>query len=141
MSLFYSSMEEIEEELGRAEGEGVAPADANVAAPNGEGEGSPKKKRTRETYAEVWNDYNKGPVRPDGSYDATCKYCGKIYKMGNQKSTTSMKNHLKSCKKAPKDKRQKVDPLQKYLVTGQDKGKTIILLLSQIIAYNKFAFV
>ena len=108
------TVEEMQVQLGGVEGQD---------APNGEGEGPPtNKKRTRETYAEVWNDYNKGPPNADGSYYAFCKYCGKKYKMGNQRSTTSMKNHLKTCYKYKQAKRQKIDPSQKCLQTSKEKG-------------------
>ena len=113
------NIEELREELGGVEGE--------IVAQQGEGGakgGSPskKRKRSRKTSSPVWEHFNQGEVREDGSYDAICKYCGQKYEMGNQKSTSSMKGHIKVCKKIPNDKRQKVGPMQKYLQTSKNEG-------------------
>ena len=46
--------------------------------------------------APVWKHFNRGEVRADGTYDATCKYCkNATFKMGKQRGTNSMRHHLK----------------------------------------------
>ena len=84
-----------------------------------EGQGSdpkPKKKRVRKTTSDIWEHFHQGDPRPDGSYDAICKYCKQKFLMGNQKSNASMKYHKKKgCKKIPSAKRQKTDASQKLL--------------------------
>ncbi|KAJ3697616.1 hypothetical protein LUZ61_001321 [Rhynchospora tenuis] len=44
------------------------------------------KRKTKETLtAAVWVHFKRGVVQEDGSYTATCIYCGRVYPMGNQK--------------------------------------------------------
>ena len=75
--------------------------------------------------------FTKGAKQPDGHYSATCKYCGKIYKMGNQKSTSSMTHHWKyACKKIPKDLRKNRDPGQKFLAAVDAAGKYLLIFHS-----------
>ncbi|KAJ4758120.1 Zinc finger BED domain-containing protein DAYSLEEPER [Rhynchospora pubera] len=69
------------------------------AAEEGEGQENAKKRKTRQTYADIWKHFNKGPVQKDGSYLGICKYCGAKYLQGQQRGTSSMRNHInKSCK-------------------------------------------
>ncbi|KAJ1689093.1 hypothetical protein LUZ63_013248 [Rhynchospora breviuscula] len=45
------------------------------------------KRRTKETLkAAVWAHFKRGQVQEDGSYTATCNYCGHVYPMGNQRA-------------------------------------------------------
>ena len=76
-----------------------------------------KQKRERDKMtSDVWEHFKKGKKQPDKSYTATCIYCGAVYKMGNSKSTTPLWHHFnRQCKKVPSSKRQKTDPMQKYL--------------------------
>ncbi|KAJ1703103.1 hypothetical protein LUZ63_002882 [Rhynchospora breviuscula] len=72
-----------------------------------------KKRKTRKTTSEYWQYFTKGPTDEDGSYEAICKFCGTKYLQGQQRGTSSMKNHIeKCCKKFP---RNKPDALQKML--------------------------
>jgi BED zinc finger len=71
-------------------------------------------------------------TRPDGFYDATCIYCGKVYQMGNSRSTSFMKHHAeKGCKKLSSLKKHKLDALQRLLQTGNTLD-TILLVFSFI---------
>ncbi|KAJ1691898.1 hypothetical protein LUZ63_016053 [Rhynchospora breviuscula] len=83
-----------------------------------------KKRKHRENFnSSVWDHFTRGPKDDDGSFEATCKYCGKKYKQGNQRSTSSLWHHLrKGCKKAPSSKRHKPDALQKLLHAGAATG-------------------
>ncbi|KAJ1686377.1 hypothetical protein LUZ63_017767 [Rhynchospora breviuscula] len=83
-----------------------------------------KKRRTKETLsAHVWAHFKKGAVQEDGSYTATCLYCGHVYPMGNQMGIGNMRNHIKRvCKKVPPSKRHKPDALQKILQAGRDEA-------------------
>ncbi|KAJ1686934.1 hypothetical protein LUZ63_018324 [Rhynchospora breviuscula] len=83
-----------------------------------------KKRRTKKTLsAPVWAHFKKGAVQEDGSYTATCLYCGHVYPMGNQRGTGNMRNHIKrGCKKVPPSKRHKPDALQKILQAGRDEA-------------------
>jgi BED zinc finger len=59
-----------------------------------------KKRKYRQTYSDVWKHFKRGEMGDDGSYEAVCNYCGKYYKQGNQRSTSSLKYHImKGCKK------------------------------------------
>ncbi|KAJ1694439.1 hypothetical protein LUZ63_011137 [Rhynchospora breviuscula] len=82
------------------------------------------KRRTKETLkAAVWAHFKKGVVQEDGSYTATCNYCGHVYPMGNQRGTGNMRHHIKrGCKKMPSTKRHKPDALQKLLQAGRDEA-------------------
>ncbi|KAJ4816564.1 Zinc finger BED domain-containing protein DAYSLEEPER [Rhynchospora pubera] len=81
-----------------------------------------KRKKVKENLkAAVWAHFKRGETQEDGSYTATCLYCGHIYPMGNQRGTGNMKHHIKrGCKKVPASKRQKPDALQKLLQAGKD---------------------
>lgn len=84
----------------------------------------PNKRKTREKLKSVWwNHFAQGDVQADGSYDATCNYCGTVIKMGCQRGTSTMKNHIKkACKKVPWNLRHKPDAIQKLLQAGKDSG-------------------
>jgi BED zinc finger len=80
--------------------------------------------------SEAWKYFKKGPTGPDGFYDATCIYCGKVYQMGNSRSTGSLKHHAeKGYKKLSSLKKHKPDALQRLLQTGNTSG-TILLIFS-----------
>lgn len=73
--------------------------------------------------APVWKHFIQGVVQKNKSYSATCKYCGKVYPMGNQKGTGNMTSHIdKGCKKIPASIRHKPDALQRLLQAGRDAG-------------------
>ncbi|KAJ1701665.1 hypothetical protein LUZ63_001444 [Rhynchospora breviuscula] len=76
------------------------------------------KRGTKETLkASVWAHFKRGEVLEDGSYTATCIYCGHVYLMGNQRGTGNMRNHIRrGCK------RHKPDDLQKLLQAGRDEA-------------------
>ncbi|KAJ4762114.1 Zinc finger BED domain-containing protein DAYSLEEPER [Rhynchospora pubera] len=82
------------------------------AAEEGEGQENAKKRKTRKTCADIWKHFNKGPVGKDGSYLDICKYCGAKYLQGQQRGTSSMRNHInKSCKGFPKNMRPSIQKL------------------------------
>ncbi|KAJ3697710.1 hypothetical protein LUZ61_001415 [Rhynchospora tenuis] len=87
-----------------------------------------KKRKTKETKAAVWAHFTKGEVLEDGSYTATCLYCGRVYPMGNQRGTGNMRNHIRrGCKKIPAAKRHNPIAFQKLLQIGKDEdGKPIV---------------
>ena len=96
--------------------------------PQSESQEPENKKRMRGTYSQVWEHFTKGEVNEDGTYLASCKYCKKAYKMGNQRSTTSMKHHImKGCKYIPSAKRHKPDALQRMLQAGRTETGNILL--------------
>lgn len=110
---------------------GAVPTGAVPPAPDGPVPvGTQPKKRNREKMTSIyWKHFTKGIRRADNSYDATCIYCGKVYPMGKQKGTGSLRNHInKSCKKVPHTVRHKPDALQRMLQAGSSTG-TILLLL------------
>ncbi|KAJ1690975.1 hypothetical protein LUZ63_015130 [Rhynchospora breviuscula] len=89
------------------------------------------KKKGREVSAPVWAHFKKGEKQEDGSYTATCIYCGHVYDMGNQKGTGNMTNHIaRGCKKVPPAKRRKRDALQKLLQAGIDAVQDGLEVLS-----------
>jgi BED zinc finger len=59
-----------------------------------------KKRKPRDTLTSpVWAHFKRGEILPDGSYTATCTYCGRVYPMGNQNDISNMKHHIKrGCK-------------------------------------------
>ena len=70
--------------------------------------------------SEAWKSFTKGDVREDGYYDAKCKFCGVVYKMGKSRGTGSLLHHVESgCKKMPRSKRVKPDALQRLLQAGK----------------------
>ncbi|KAJ1688912.1 hypothetical protein LUZ63_013067 [Rhynchospora breviuscula] len=70
--------------------------------------------------SEVWAHFTRGPKDDDGSLDASCNYCGKKYKQGNQRSTSSLWHHFeRGCHKVPRSKRVKPDALQRLLQAGK----------------------
>jgi BED zinc finger len=82
-----------------------------------------KKRKYRQTYSDVWKHFKRGEMGDDGSYEAVCNYCGKYYKQGNQRSTSSLKYHImKGCKKIGK-RHNKVDALHKILQPGNTIGE------------------
>jgi len=83
-----------------------------------------KKRKYREPYSDVWKHFKRGEIGDDGSYDAICNYCGKYYKQGNQRSTSSLKHHItKGCKKISWTVRHnKIDALQKMLQANNTTG-------------------
>jgi hypothetical protein len=83
-----------------------------------------KKRKERGTYSDVWKHFKNGPLGDDGSYEALCNYYGKYYKQENQRSTSSLKHHIKNgCKKISWEKRHnKIDALQKMLQAGNTTG-------------------
>ncbi|KAJ3708583.1 hypothetical protein LUZ61_012288 [Rhynchospora tenuis] len=44
-----------------------------------------KRRYRRNMTAEAWKHFSKGTTQDDGSYDATCNYCGEVFPMGNQR--------------------------------------------------------
>ncbi|KAJ3701327.1 hypothetical protein LUZ61_005032 [Rhynchospora tenuis] len=97
----------------------AAPADKATPATNaGDAaadvqEENPTKKKTRKTTSDVWKHFARGPTQPDGSYYGICNYCSAKYLQGQQRGTSSMRNHIdKKCKKIP---RNKPEALQKLL--------------------------
>ncbi|KAJ1692066.1 hypothetical protein LUZ63_008764 [Rhynchospora breviuscula] len=95
-------------------GEAAAAAAVSVepAAACGEEE-NPTKKKTRKTTNDVWKHFTRGSVQPNGSYYGICNYCGEKYLQGQQRGTSSMRNHIdKKCNKIP---RNKPEALQKLL--------------------------
>jgi hypothetical protein len=84
-----------------------------------------RKRKCRDNMlSSVWDHFKKGDVQADGFYDATCLYCSKIYQMGNQKSTSSLRHHFqKGCRKVPASKRHKPDALQRMLQSANAQGK------------------
>ncbi|KAJ4820176.1 Zinc finger BED domain-containing protein DAYSLEEPER [Rhynchospora pubera] len=99
-------------------------------APQAEGEGAPqapkKRKYNVNLKAEAWKHFIRGVTKEDGSYTATCKYCGIVYDMGNQKGTGSLRHHyLKSCQKKPTrknaDKKQQLLQFQNATEAGDNK--------------------
>ncbi|KAJ4793984.1 Zinc finger BED domain-containing protein DAYSLEEPER [Rhynchospora pubera] len=111
------------------QGEG-APQAEGEGAPQAEGEGAPqapkKRKYNVNLKAEAWKHFIRGVTKEDGSYTATCKYCGIVYDMGNQKGTGSLRHHyLKSCQKKPTrknaDKKQQLLQFQNATEAGENK--------------------
>jgi BED zinc finger len=90
-----------------------------------------RKRKTREKMtSEAWKYFKKDPTGPDGFYDATCIYCGKVYQIGNSRSTGSLKHHAeKGCKKLSSLKKHKPDALQRLLQTD-NTSCTILLTFS-----------
>jgi hypothetical protein len=78
-----------------------------------ESERPQKKRKTRTTLtSDVWKHLKKGHDQEDGSYDAICNYCRQVFKMGCQRSTSSLRHHItKSCKKIPHNIRHKPDAM------------------------------
>ncbi|KAJ1700792.1 hypothetical protein LUZ63_000571 [Rhynchospora breviuscula] len=84
----------------------------------------PKKRKSRKTTSEVWKFFTRGPTQEDGSYEAICKFCGVKYLQGQQRGTSSMKNHIdKQCKKFPRNNH---DALQKMLQAAKTAGAKIL---------------
>jgi len=80
--------------------------------------------------SEAWKYFKKGPTEPNGFYDATCIYYGKVYQMGNSMNTSSLKHHAeKGCKKLPSLKKHKPNFLQRLLQTSNTSG-TILHIFS-----------
>jgi hypothetical protein len=97
-------------------------ADAPVAVDGADApvDGAKKRKFREVLTAEAWQYFTQGIRKSNGMYDATCNYCGKVYRMGQRRGTGSLKHHYQGgCKKMPRSKRQKEnDPLQMLLKTG-----------------------
>ncbi|KAJ1695014.1 hypothetical protein LUZ63_011712 [Rhynchospora breviuscula] len=93
--------------------------------------------------SEVWAHFTKGPKDDDGSLDASCNYCGKKYKQGNQRSTSSLWHHferdvtksldqrglsLMPCKDCCKlVKQQQLQPMALTLLFGNKKAFSLVL--------------
>ncbi|KAJ3698339.1 hypothetical protein LUZ61_002044 [Rhynchospora tenuis] len=76
-------------------------------------EENPTKKKTRKTTSDVWKHFARGPTQPDGNYYGICNYCSAKYLQGQQRGTSSVRNHIdKKCRKIP---RNKPEALQKLL--------------------------
>ncbi|KAJ1687728.1 hypothetical protein LUZ63_013619 [Rhynchospora breviuscula] len=119
---------ETPEEIARIQAEADGPKEDGEQAPTSaageEDAQNPKKRKTRKTYAEVWKFFTRGPTQEDGSYSATCNFCGAKYLQGQQRGTSSMKNHInKACKKFP---RNKPDVLQKMLIAAKTEGPKLV---------------
>ncbi|KAJ1700516.1 hypothetical protein LUZ63_000295 [Rhynchospora breviuscula] len=98
-------------------------AQAGDAQPPPPEENINKRKTKENLTASVWAHFKRGVVQDDGSYTATCMYCGLVYPMGNQRGTGNMRNHIKrGYKKIPPSKRHKPDALQKLLQAGRVQG-------------------
>ncbi|KAJ4745940.1 Zinc finger BED domain-containing protein DAYSLEEPER [Rhynchospora pubera] len=118
-------IQRIEVQARAADGDTQATADTQVPqtqAPQTqvpEIETTKKRKRREKTTSKFWQYFTRGETREDGFYDATCKFCGHVYEMGNQRGTGSLMHHFKkSCEKVPKSLRKKPDALQKLLQAG-----------------------
>ncbi|KAJ3687309.1 hypothetical protein LUZ61_016473 [Rhynchospora tenuis] len=101
-----------------------APQDAPV-------QNNKKRKLKRNVKSEVWKHFKKGTTQDDGSYDATCNYCGEVYPMGNSRGTGSLHHHIdKGCDKVPE--RHKRTRLQQMLEVqpGQVEGENQIAVWS-----------
>ncbi|KAJ1696563.1 hypothetical protein LUZ63_005075 [Rhynchospora breviuscula] len=108
-----------------AGGEAAAAAavGGEAAAACGE-EANPTKKKTRKTTSDVWKHFTRGPVQPNGSYYGICNYCGEKYLQGQQRGTSSMRNHIdKKCNKIP---RNKPEALQKLLQAKSGKKNALV---------------
>ncbi|KAJ3703191.1 hypothetical protein LUZ61_006896 [Rhynchospora tenuis] len=109
-----------------------APNDPNSTGQDGQKEppceeegGNPKKRKTRKVSSKYWKYFNQGPTDEDGSYYAICKYCGNKYLQGQQRGTSSMRNHIeKGCKKFPRNRR---DALQKMLQAAKTAEGTELI--------------
>ncbi|KAJ4769470.1 Zinc finger BED domain-containing protein DAYSLEEPER [Rhynchospora pubera] len=105
-------------------GEAAAAAAAAVG-----GEENPTKK-TRKTTSDVWKHFTRGPVQSNGSYYGTCNYCGEKYLQGQQRGTSSMRNHIdKKCKKFP---RNKPEALQKLLQAKSERDVLVAWRFDQM---------
>ncbi|KAJ3705867.1 hypothetical protein LUZ61_009572 [Rhynchospora tenuis] len=101
----------------QAQGENAAEGDVPITK---------KRKSKGKRTAEAWKHFTKGEDQDDGSYDATCKYCGEVYLMGNQRGTGSLNHHIKKgCEKIPtrfkRTKLQQMLQVQSGLVEGNNK--------------------
>ncbi|KAJ4768973.1 Zinc finger BED domain-containing protein DAYSLEEPER [Rhynchospora pubera] len=93
------------------------------------GEENPTKK-TRKTTSDVWKHFTRGPVQSNGSYYGTCNYCGEKYLQGQQRGTSSMRNHIdKKCKKFP---RNKPEALQKLLQAKSERDVLVAWRFDQM---------
>lgn len=100
-------------------------AAGNAAAGNApDGVPANRKRKLKDSLtSDVWNHFKRGDTQEDGSYLATCNYCGKEYPMGRQRSTSSLKHHItKGCKLIPRSRRFKPDALQRMLAAGSSSG-------------------
>ncbi|KAJ1687821.1 hypothetical protein LUZ63_019211 [Rhynchospora breviuscula] len=104
----------------RASNEPTAAAAAVGDAPATD---APSRKRQKKKTSPWWEHFTEGETAEDGSYTATCIYCGYVIIQGNQKGTSGLKGHIKkSCKKIPRDKRFKPDAMQYMLQAASEKG-------------------
>ena len=104
------------------------PDDPGALATAAEVGASKKRKKTRDVLtAEAWQYFKQGKInKKTGLYNATCNYCGKIYKMGQSKGTGSLNHHYtKGCKKSPHIKKNKRDALQRLLQVGTAQGNPL----------------
>ncbi|KAJ3691444.1 hypothetical protein LUZ61_020608 [Rhynchospora tenuis] len=84
----------------------------------------PSRKRQKKKTSPWWAHFTEGEKTEDGSYTATCIYCGYVIIQGNQKGTSALKGHIKKgCKKIPREKRFKPDAMQYMLQASTEKGK------------------
>ncbi|KAJ3696442.1 hypothetical protein LUZ61_000147 [Rhynchospora tenuis] len=98
----------------------VEPAGAEAADGEAAG-GEPPKKKTRKTTSDVWNHFTRGPTKPDGSYYGICNYCHAKYLQGQQRGTSSMRNHIdKKCKKIPRNKPEALQKLLQAKAAGME---------------------
>ncbi|KAJ3684842.1 hypothetical protein LUZ61_014006 [Rhynchospora tenuis] len=105
----------------RASNEPAAAGDAPADAPATD---VPSRKRQKKKTSPWWAHFTEGEKTEDGSYTATCIYCGYVIIQGNQKGTSALKGHIKKgCKKIPREKRFKPDAMQYMLQASIEKGK------------------
>ncbi|KAJ3688446.1 hypothetical protein LUZ61_017610 [Rhynchospora tenuis] len=105
----------------RASNEPAAAGDAPADAPATD---VPSRKRQKKKTSPWWAHFTEGEKTEDGSYTATCIYCGYVIIQGNQKGTSALKGHIKKgCKKIPREKRFKPDAMQYMLQASTEKGK------------------
>ncbi|KAJ1688149.1 hypothetical protein LUZ63_019539 [Rhynchospora breviuscula] len=107
----------------------AAAVGGEAAAACGEEE-NPTKKKIRKTTSDVWKHFTRGPVQPNGSYYGICNYCGEKYLQGQQRGTSSMRNHIdKKCNKIP---RNKPEALQKLLQAKSEKNALVAWRFDQM---------
>ncbi|KAJ3696878.1 hypothetical protein LUZ61_000583 [Rhynchospora tenuis] len=101
-----------------------APANEPAAAVAGDAPATdvPSRKRQKKKTSPWWAHFTEGEKAEDGSYTATCIYCGYVIIQGNQKGTSALKGHIKKgCKKIPREKRFKPDAMQYMLQASTEK--------------------
>ncbi|KAJ1696739.1 hypothetical protein LUZ63_005251 [Rhynchospora breviuscula] len=127
--LMGETQEEIERVQAEAAGASNEPA-AVAAAGDAPPPNAPSRKRLKKKTSPWWEHFTQGEADEDGSYTATCIYCGYVIIQGNQKGTSGLKGHIKkSCKKIPREKRFKPDAMQYMLQAAKEQDKRVFCLV------------